>query len=71
MKIYRCNKSDRDEGTVVSWHSSKREAEKELREYQSNFFYAAPNESVTCVEIPTDKAGLIRWLNSVFTRDNG
>lgn len=73
MKIYRCDFYDPDEGACVSWHASEAEALGELRRQQRarGTSRATGPEGVTRQIIPTDRAGLIDWLNSHFTRDNG
>ncbi len=72
MKLFRCDKNDSDMGTMLSWHASKREAEVELRRHQKERGGdSCGPESVTAVDIPTDKAGLLKWLNIEFKNDNG
>lgn len=72
MKVYRCDKYDRNMGATVSWHSSRADADSELRRHQRERDGAAGGpEGVTKVEIPITKAGLIAWLNRNFDTDNG
>lgn len=72
MKIYRCTIYDRDLGTLLSWHSSRREAEQALRrEQRERGEPAVGPEGVDAVEIPTDRTGLILWLNTHFDSNNG
>lgn len=74
MKIYRCDFAEggNDRGNLVSWHPSKQEADKNLRKLQKERGEDADGpEGVEAVEIPTDKAGLLGWLNQHFTTDNG
>ncbi len=72
MKLYRCNFYDKSEGTCVSWHGSKVEAERHLRSQQKDRGEDATGpESVTAVDVPTNKTSLIKWLNDHFNRDNG
>ncbi len=71
MRLYRCNSYEKDAGTVVSWHGSKAEAERELRHFQKERGSEAVGpESIEPTDIPTDKAGLLHWLNVNFNRDN-
>jgi hypothetical protein len=72
MKIYRCTKNHKDFGNMLSWHSSKREADAELRRFQKERG-DSPNgpEDVDVVDVPTDRAGLLAWLNAHFDCDNG
>ena len=72
MKLYRCNFYDTDSGCVVSWHSSERQARAALRELQQDRGEAAQGpEGVERVEVPTDRNGLIGWLNINLVSDNG
>jgi hypothetical protein len=72
MKIYRCNKFDADLGAMLSWHASGRAAQAELRRFQKerNEPPCGP-EGVEAVDVPTDRAGLLEWLNREFNADNG
>lgn len=71
MKLYKCTFSDDEEGSLLSWHSSRAAAQRDLRSQQRERGSAANGPEGVEVEIvPTDKAGLIRWLNIKFTRDN-
>jgi hypothetical protein len=74
VKIYRCNFHDTGEGVLVSWHGSKREAEKALRDLQraarENGDGQQGPDHVKAVDLPTDKSGLLSWLNAYFNRDN-
>jgi hypothetical protein len=72
MKIYRCDKYDVIRGRLVSWHASRREAERELRDFQRERGETASGpEGVEEVNLPTNKAGLLIWLNSNLDTDNG
>ena len=72
MKLYRCMIYDAARGTLFSWHSSRREAEQILRrEQRARGEEACGPEGVNAVEIPTDRAGLLAWLNAHFNSDNG
>lgn len=72
MKVYRCMKNDAGLGTLLSWHASKREADAELRRHQKERNdQACGPESVESVDVPTDRAGLLQWLNSRVNVDNG
>lgn len=72
MKIWRLDISDPYEGTIVSWHSSKRKAKAECarlrHELGSDMVFI---QDVRPVEIPTNRSGLVHWLNKHFNRDNG
>lgn len=72
MKVYRCRKNDADLGTLLSWHSSARQASRELRRHQKARGGAPCGpEGVELVDVPTDKAGLLTWLNINVDTDNG
>jgi hypothetical protein len=72
MKIYRCDKYDAHLGRLVSWHASRREAERVLREFQRERDDSSVGpESVEEVQFPTNKEGLLIWLNSNLNTDNG
>ncbi len=71
MKIYRCAFHDASLGLMLTWHSSRRQAEHELRRLQSQRDAPSGVEAVELVEIPTDRNGLLSWLNRNFGSDNG
>ena len=71
MKIYRCAFNDASLGLVLTWHANKRSAEHELRRRQSERDEPTGVEMIEAMEIPTDKRGLISWLNRHFDVDNG
>ncbi len=71
MKIYRCTVSDDQDGTFLSWHFNKADAARHLRKALQKDTVEPTLSAVTVVDIPTDKAGLIAWLNLYFSTDNG
>lgn len=72
VKVWRCNKYDSGLGSVLSWHGSRREAQAALSEFQRRREGESVGpENVALVNIPTDKPGLLRWLNRNFESDNG
>lgn len=72
MKIYRCLVYDAQLGALLSWHATRQEAERELlKSQQERGGDAQGPEGVRLMHIPTDKAGLIGWLNAYFKTDNG
>jgi hypothetical protein len=68
VKLHRANISYMD-GVMVLWGSDKRELQQQAASA------CAENEgtllSITPCEVPTDKKGLVSWLNSHFDTDNG
>lgn len=83
MKIWRLSYNDSAMGRLVSWHPSKAEAARALARDRRDYRQAAkespdnPNvaamdgEEIQQWDVPTDKAGLIKWLNSWVNTDNG
>jgi len=71
MKVYRTRFQDKDAGTVLSWHASKREAQDALRELQAERDMPQGVEDVQLVNSPAGRAGLLRWLTNNCNRDNG
>ncbi len=82
MKIWKCYWQDSSEGNCQSWHPNERAARKELAQIKrgdSEQHSAADFEGEASVEpcgveainVPTNKAGLIAWLNQNFNTDNG
>lgn len=72
MRVHRLQHGDASHGNVVAWFPSKREAQHALarlrREGELDATYPV---SLEPVDIPTDKAGLLRWLNAYVITDNG
>lgn len=72
MKVYRCICHDGEYGNIVTWHASKRKARWELRQWERHRGARATEpEGVERIDIPTDKRGLLEWLNKHFDRGNG
>jgi hypothetical protein len=72
MVVYRMDFSDPDNGSHVEWHSAKADAVRQLKHLQEQRGCCAMGpEGVSRVYIPTDKYGLIRWLNCHLHKDNG
>ena len=72
MKVWRCDMYDSGLGALISWHPSERDARRDLAAFRRERVGPAVGpEGVTPVEIPTDKVGLLRWLNAHLTSNNG
>jgi len=72
MLVYRMEFSDPDSGSLVEWHAAKADAGRRLKYLQEQRGCCATGpEGVSRVHIPTDKVGLIRWLNWHLNTDNG
>lgn len=70
MKIYRATYWDRDLGQMLSWHSNKSSAKIWVSEMLENGPSQGPY-GFELWDIPTDKKGLIDWLNANLKSDNG
>jgi hypothetical protein len=71
MRLYRITMSHADLGTLIGWAGSKREANSKLAAHQrEREGEACGPEGVESVEVPTDKLGLIAWLNAYLDVDN-
>jgi hypothetical protein len=72
MRLYRLNFYDSHRGCLVSWHPSLRAAEREFarlkRKRQDD---VSGPEGIHVVDVPTNKVGLLAWLNAHFDTDNG
>lgn len=70
MVVYKAAYSDSDMGVMLSWHPSKEAASKaiEAAKKEDRFEQAYQIEKHN---IPATRAGLLKWLNTHFTTDNG
>lgn len=82
MRVYRVSWWHPWNGSQLSWAPSKREAQSHLRQAMRSLHeeekeagpdgnYSGEPCGIEQLDIPTDKAGLIDWLNRQFTSDNG
>jgi hypothetical protein len=72
MRFYRLNHGDANLGNAVTWFASERAAKQELaRLRETGELDTSYPSSIDLVNIPTDKAGLLDWLNANLTTDNG
>lgn len=75
MKLYCVRFYDAQRGQLLSWHASKSEAERTLRLLQAtareNGNGSVGPDEVEPMDIPTDRAGLLSWLNLNFDTSNG
>lgn len=69
MKIYRVRLNHDTHGQLYSWHPNKKDATKEARVCAQD--EANDSIEVQLIEFPTDKKGLIEWLNIHLQTDNG
>ena len=77
MKLYRVSYQDPLEGTVLSWHTSKRKAQKQKQVITREGAHDDNGEPVHLqpeiepIDVPTKRAELAEWLSAHFNRDNG
>lgn len=85
MKVYQVFFRDQWLGNQMSWHATKREAAKEvarikrdddeearkLREENPEASRTDREPKLSLVNVPTDKRGLLAWLNINCASDNG
>lgn len=71
MKVYRVRYQDRDEGGVVSWHGNMKSAREALRNANNGTPDGIEPTDISHIDIPTDRIGLLSWLNRNMKRDNG
>jgi hypothetical protein len=69
MQLYRVTSRHAMDGTCYEWCGTKADAAAAAKKAKDDFEV----ESVMWepVEVPTDKPGLMRWLNVHLSRDNG
>lgn len=65
MKFYCVAHQDVDQGVVLEWFTSLREAKKCARDHQEDYM------DTRHVDVPTDQAGLLAWLNSNCRGETG
>lgn len=71
MRLYRIDYGDcegfkaRNGETVVEWTGTKRDAERIARDNHDGDYHSR----ITPIEVPTDKAGLIGFLNRTCHHD--
>lgn len=72
ITVWRCDKRDPHLGALVSWHETRRAAERELAFHREERGQEADGwEGVTAVAIPMTKGRLLTWLNNNLASDNG
>lgn len=76
MHLYKVEWQDAREGSQLVWCGSMAAAKQEAREQRDGPRYAElerderPKFEIEAVEIPTDKAGLLEWLNANVKQHN-
>lgn len=73
MKVYKVHWHDPDNGCELRWYGSKAEATGALKAVLKSYEDASDAEpsGITAQDVPTDKAGLLLWLNVNLRTDNG
>ena len=61
MKIYKASYYDEDEGNVLAWFTSRKEAEKYLSREQSE---GRNDFEITPCQFPATRQGIVDWLTS-------
>ena len=64
MKLYRIQAAHDDEGTIYAWAGTQADAKKAAKVMNDeHHFKLRDDPTIEVVEVPTDKKGLLRWLN--------
>jgi hypothetical protein len=76
MRFWCASLSTPSDGTQLTWHTSKRDAEKELNVMKQTYYRAflqseRPEGQVNSVEIEPTRGGIVSFLNEHLTSDNG
>jgi hypothetical protein len=72
MRVYQLTLYDQDCGALLSWHPSMDAAKAALRVgISERGEKKTVLDTIEPHDIPTDKAGLLRWLNQHFKTNNG
>ena len=68
MIVWRVTRSDDEEGTVLDWFATKRQAVEHAEECDRETGGCARVDQIL---IPESKAALVEWLNANVMHDNG
>lgn len=73
MKLHRITVKHPQEGTCYIWCRTQLDVAQQKRELKNTLMAGLEKDALTVeqVEIPTDKGGLVDWLNANFDRHNG
>jgi hypothetical protein len=64
MKLYRIQGRHREEGNIYAWAGTAADAKKTAAKMDDEHHFKLDDfPTVEIVEVPTDKQGLLRWLN--------
>lgn len=70
MKIYQLWWSNED-GCATSWHPSLAAAKRARRDLEAEEGVTKEETMIILRDIPSDKSGLLRWLNRHYRTENG
>lgn len=70
MKLYRIKYTDRDNGMCVAWEGTQADAKRKQRELEKEHGRSQVDDFEPYY-VPTDKAGLLHFLNTHADRENG
>lgn len=71
MRLYRVEFHAAHAGRLLAWEPNKRAAEARLRALRQEHGEPQGPAGVEAIEFPTDKTGVLAWLNRHFDTDNG
>jgi len=64
MKLYRIQARHNEEGTIYTWAGTQATAKVAAKQMNdTHHFDLEDDPTIEVVEVPTDKKGLLRWLN--------
>jgi len=71
MKLWKVSFHTAHDGMLIAWRGSLLEAQECGRQFRKKYGAALGPDVIDAVNIPTNKAGLLAWLNAHFNTDNG
>lgn len=72
MKLYRVWFSAPNEGVVLAWFASKKEADNEIVNLKKQYNLDDETEpDIEAIDVPIKRKELLAWLNQNFNRNNG
>jgi hypothetical protein len=71
MNLYQVIAHHSHEGTMYEWCGTQADAARAVKKFKNEFEVDPDSVRVVPVDFPTDKPGLLKWLNLNLIRDNG
>jgi hypothetical protein len=71
MRLYRITIHDPDWGLVFEWHRNKADAQRRMKELNGERAEHMPECDLEAMTVPTDKDGLVAFLNVHAGAGNG